>query len=181
MTAKRVQLVLVSEDKQHDCFIRYFLLDNGWSRHQLRSRVAPKGKGAASQWVLSEFPHELKIYRSQAGHLGNGLIITIDADTRTVREINEMLARKCEEAGVASRKQGDRVDFVIPRRNVETWLAYLRGESVNETDVYQKYECESACRQDVEKLHTMCKQGILEGTPPESLIFACEEYDRIKP
>ena len=181
MTAKRVQLVVVSEDKQHDCFIRHFLLKSGWNRHQLRSRFAPEGKGAASQWVLAQFPQELRIYRSQAGYLGNGLIIAIDADTRTVPEIIVMLARKCEEAGIAPRNQGDRVVFVTPKRNVETWLAYLRGESVNETDAYRKYDCESDCRQDVDRLHSMCGRGILDGHPPESLKFACGEYNRIKP
>lgn len=181
MTAKRVQLFIVCEDRQQSCFIRYFLLRNGWDRYQLRFRIAPKGKGAASQWVLSEYPKELKAYRSQAGHLGSGLIIAIDADTKAVKEIIDMLGRKCEEAGAAPRKQWDRVVFLIPKRNIETWLAYLRGEAVNETDAYRKYEYESACRQDVEKLHTMCKQDMLEGTPPESLTIACEEYNRIRP
>jgi len=32
--------------------------------------------------------------------------------------------------------------FVVPKRNIETWFAYLRGERPNEKDVYPKYGSE---------------------------------------
>jgi hypothetical protein len=86
----------------------------------------------------------------------------------------------CAEAAISFRQDNERVVFVIPKRNIETWLAYLRGEQVDETRVYPKYESESDCKNQVTRLDEMCRRQILEPElPPPSLIAACSEFQRI--
>jgi len=91
-----------------------------------------------------------------------------------------MLKAACSEAGVPFRTAEERVALAIPRRNIETWLAYLRGEEVNETDAYPKYDDESECRNEVAKLDEMCRKQKLEpDPPPPSLVIGCQEFKRI--
>ena len=91
-----------------------------------------------------------------------------------------MLKAACSEAGVPFRTAEERVALAIPRRNIETWLAYLRGEEVNETDAYPKYDDESECRNEVAKLDEMCRKQKREpDPPPPSLVIGCQEFKRI--
>jgi len=90
------------------------------------------------------------------------------------------LDASCTKAGLAARSKDESVVFLIPRRNIETWFAYLRGEQVNEYDSYPKYPFESTCSADVARLDAMCQQGKLDGDPPPSLARACDEYQRLK-
>jgi hypothetical protein len=107
------------------------------------------------------------------------LIVASDADDSTVDERLETFREMCRASGVDFRKDQERIAFIIPRRNIETWLAYLRGEAVNETDRYRKYESESECRDQVVRLDEMCRQQRLAPASPPSLEFACQEFKRI--
>ena len=71
----------------------------------------------------------------------------------------------------------ERVLLVIPKRNIETWLAYLRGEAVDEETEYRRYDCESRCRADVDRLDEMCGRGELENVPPPSLERCCKDFN----
>ncbi len=69
---------------------------------------------------------------------------------------------------------------MIPKRNIETWLAYLRGEAVDEQTEYRKYDCPSDCQLDVERLDEMCRQRKFQADPPPSLAYACQEFKRLQ-
>jgi hypothetical protein len=97
-----------------------------------------------------------------------------------VAERIQTFKKACEESEISFRQDNERVVFVIPKRNIETWLAYLRGQPVNEASVYPKYESESHCKEQVTKLDEMCRVQALEPEPPPpSLISACSEFRRI--
>jgi hypothetical protein len=85
----------------------------------------------------------------------------------------------CVESGVPFRSNDERVVFVVPKRNIETWLAYLRGQSVNEEDTYPKHTCESDCRQEVARLDELCREQRFPVAPPASLASSCDEFKRI--
>jgi hypothetical protein len=94
--------------------------------------------------------------------------------------------RQIEDAAVQCgqdrRRPGERVAIFVPARNIETWLAYLGGQTVNENDTYPRLERERDCQRYVERLYEMCQQGALREPSPPSLEAACTEYrSRLQP
>lgn len=179
MSRDAVGVVILSEDTQSECFMRRFLHRRGWDRRQIRVETLPRGQGSGEQWVREKFINELKAYRSRSSRAATCLIVASDADDKTVNERIQTFRNMCDEAGVAFRKEGERIALIIPRRNIETWLAYLRGEAVNEVESYRKYGFESECREQVVRLDEMCRQQKLAPQPPASLESACNEFKRI--
>lgn len=173
---KAAKITILCEDLQQACFVRRFLMNRGWTRYDLYERIAPAGAGSGEQWVRERLPSELRAYRSKCNHLRNGLIAVVDADDRQVAGRIGQLDRACDEQGVRRRGTDERVLFAVPKRNIETWLAYLRGEAVDEKGSYQGYEYESRCHADVEALDQMCKRDKLDGSPPPSLKRCCKDF-----
>ncbi len=174
-----VHIIILCEDIQLRCFIRRFLIRKGWQRRQIREIPIPDSGGGVT-WVREKFPDELEAYRSRNTRAETCLIVGIDADHDSVADRIEMLRRDCSAKDIPFRRENERVAFVIPKRNIETWLAYLRSEQVNETDAYPKYENERECRDQVARLDHLCSQGALSPEPsPTSLVSACQEFQRI--
>jgi len=179
MSRGSVQTVILCEDTQTACFIRRFLIKQGWNGRQIRIEKQPKGHGSGEQSVRKKFPAELKAYRNRNSRASTCLIVASDADRMTVDERIRTFRDACADAGVTFREDSERVLFIIPRRNIETWLAYLRGEKVNEVKPYAKYRCESECRDQVARLDEICRENRLDPEPPPSLEHACNEFRRI--
>jgi hypothetical protein len=171
-----VQVVILCEDQQQECFIRRFLILRRCESHELYVRKPRPGRGSAEQFVREEFPRELKAYRSRSSRCAVCLIVCIDADNLSVEERTNALMKACTDTGVSLRRNGEKVCFVVPKRNIETWLAYLRGEPVDEQGTYRKYSCPSDCQGDVKRLDEMCRQQKLRPNVPPSLALACEEF-----
>lgn len=146
----------------------------------LRVEKPRAGRGSGEQFVRKEFPHQLAVYRSQSTRRAICLIVCVDADIASVDERIRSFMMACRDDGIPFRTPDEQVCFVIPKRNIETWLAYLRGESVNEQTVYPKYDCQSKCQQDVKCLDQMCRQKQLRSNPPPSLVCACEEFKHLQ-
>ena len=174
--SKVAKITILCEDIQQACFVRRFLMNRGWDRYDFYEKIAPPGFGSAEQMVRERFPSELQAYRSKSSHLKNGLIAVVDADKRGVIERIRDFDEACDEKGIARKGPDERVLFVVPKRNIETWLAYLQGKSVDEETSYQRYEYESLCHRDADKLDVMCKKQKLEGNPPASLERCCTEF-----
>ena len=147
---------------------------------QIRTIPLPFGGGAGVTWVRDKLPAELKAYRSRSTRAATCLVVGCDADDQTVESRMQNLGGACTAAGVPFRANDERVAFAIPKRNIETWLAYLRGQAVNEADAYPKYKFESECRSQVARLDEMCQNQHLEPEPPPpSLVTACTEFQRV--
>lgn len=174
--------VVLCEDTQTECFIRRLLLERNWNRRQIRTVTLPAGKGSGLVWVRDHFVNELRACRSRTARAATCLIVAADADEKSVEDRIQTFAVACADAGVPFRQDGERVLFIVPKRNIETWLAYLRGQLVNETEAYPKYDTESDCRGQVVKLAQMCRRQRLEPEPPPpSLTSACAEFKRLTP
>ena len=171
-----VKLVLLCEDQQLACFMRRFLKRRGWKSHDIREEIAPIGKGSGEQWVRERFPDELLAMR-QRGNVA--LVVGTDADTMTVADRIATLDNLCQARGIAIRTAQERVIMVVPKRNIETWFAYLRGTNTNEIDTYPRYKQESDCRGDVVVLENMCSARALRQPAPPSLSAACVEYGKL--
>ena len=180
MSTRRVKIVLLCEDSQHEAFIRRFLEGMGYNTRELRVEKSPSGRGAADQYVRNTFPKELKAYRDR--RVRSALIAMIDADGNEVQERISELKQECQSKEVPFRGHDEAVAIAVPKRNIETWIHYLNGEQVNETDPYSKLGRERCCKPVVRKLVQLCRStGLEEGAPP-ALVTACDEYNtRIRP
>jgi hypothetical protein len=176
-----VSLTILAEDNQTKTFIRHFLYEHGWKPHDFRILPTPNVRGSGEQYVRKQFPKELKAYRGKCNHLGIALVAAVDADTLTVMERRQQLCQECRDQNIDPPQPEERVLLIIPKRNIETWLAYLRGETVNENNVYRKYAEESECKPQAIRLKQMCQDGQLAPTPaPASLESCCNNFKQFR-
>jgi hypothetical protein len=174
--SRRVQLVLLCEDKQHEVFARRFLSEMGWEMRAIRVEKAPNGRGAGEQFVRKRFPLELKAHRSRPA--SQALVVMMDGDSEGGGPRLQQLAKACRDAGVPERADHERVALLVPTWNIETWLAYLDGDPVDERrSTYRKLAHERECQRHVESLVQMCKARKLREPAPASLVAACDEYN----
>ena len=180
MNKRRVQIILLCEDQQQEVFMRRFLKRHGYRNDQIRHRFSPKGKQSGEQFVRTNYPIELKAYKSKAGYVSIGLVVMIDADIRTVDDRIRELDEACDMKSIPRRSPQDRVGIFVPKRNIETWIYYLDGKCVNETIVYQKLQSPSECVPAVARLSEICQSQLIPADFPNSLARTCEEFQKIR-
>lgn len=169
-------MVVLCEDLQHAAFARRFLSLQGWETRKLRFDVAPAGRQSAEKWVRERFPIELNVYRRQRNHLALRLMVLIDADATGHAGRLQQLSDACQAVGERPREHQEDVGVFVPARNIESWLAYLDGNAIDEETVYQRLTRESDCGRHAAALHAMCNAGALREPAPPSLVAACVEY-----
>jgi hypothetical protein len=172
MSARKVQVVVVCEDAQHEAFLRRILSGLGYERRKIR--VEKSDRGAANAWVLQQVPNLLRVYRT--GHVEHIVVVMIDTDERTLEDRLRQVDDACRAQGIEPRKPEERVAVLLPQRNIETWLAYLDGEDVDETSTYPRLEFASDCQRHVDTLLEGCQKGRLRPPTPRSLELACQDY-----
>ena len=173
-----VSITLLCEDSQTDAFVRRFLKRRKFRGREIRTLPLPAGRQSGEQWVRERYPTELRAIR---GRQGVYLIVVTDADTRSTADRRAQLDAACDEKETPRRDDDDPVLVIVPRRNIETWLVYLGGATVDEDTTYRKLKRESDCVAHAKNLYRMCHeaQRLDEGAPP-SLQEACEEYGRLR-
>lgn len=175
-----VSIVLLCEDKKTETFVRTFLRHRNFKRHDIETLPLPGSDGGAGeQWVREKYPEQLKAIRQQPNAY---LIVVIDADDGTIDKRHRDLEEACEAESISPRNNRDKnVLHIIPRRNIETWLAYLDGENVNETTDY-KTKCRNLCPKEcAHHLYDMCHvDQRLRKPVPDSLLRTCEEYRKLQ-
>ncbi|MEM7130845.1 MAG: hypothetical protein AAF702_31260 [Chloroflexota bacterium] len=141
--------------------------------------ICPQGKGSGEQYVREKFVAEVRTFRQKAAHTNSVLIFAIDADTKGVQARFNELGNLLNEAHMPERGQSEKIAIFVPKRNIETWIAYAQGTKVNETDVYQKLDRERECKPAVKHLKdNICSKPLPENAP-SSLFTACEELNRL--
>ncbi|MGI8425531.1 MAG: hypothetical protein ACR2M4_02830 [Actinomycetota bacterium] len=171
---RKVQLVLLCEDQQQEAFLRRFLQGTGWSNRMFRVVMGRPGAGGHA-FVTSRFPIELQAYRTR--RVDCALVVMIDGDNLGLVGRNATLDRACDNVRVPRRRGDDRVVVAVPTWNIETWLAYLDGETIDEgRDDYRRLPTPGQCGPLVKNLIAMRKKGALRGPSPASLEAACVEY-----
>jgi len=181
MSKRCSQIVILCEDTQQESFIRRFLKKaHGIQSSLLRISKNPSGKGSGEQFVRNNYPNQLKALRQRQHRANTTLIVAIDADTSDTTQIRETLNTACSAAGIEPDTAKEHVAFVIPKRNIETWITWLNSEKVDEATAYPKLPNESGCQPAIEKLHNLCAQNTTPPDCPESLASACIEYRKVK-
>ena len=169
---RRVNVVLLCEDVQHEVFVRRFLQEQKVEIGALRVEKCSAGSG--EQFVRQRYPEELRALRRR--HARSLLIVVLDGDALGVRRRKEDLAAACLAAGIEDRPLDGSVTVLVPTWNVESWLAYLGGERVDESKGdYPRLARPGDCQQHVVALTAMCAAG-RRPPPPASLVDACTEY-----
>lgn len=173
-----VRIVLLCEDSQTDSFVRRFLKRRNFKARDIDTLPLPDGQRSGEQWVRERYPVELRAIR---GRQRAYLIVVTDADAETTEVRRCRLDEECRQEDVPVRTGDDRVIIAVPRRNIETWLAYLAGTLVDETTRYPRLQRERDCDEHARRLHSMCHETQrLREPAPLSLHEACEEYTRLQ-
>lgn len=181
--SRGVQVVLLAEDTQHRTFARRFLSQSGVSPRGMRVLNLPAG-GSKEQAVRERFPDELCLLRS--GHVSSrALVVMVDADRYSLQERRRQFDSACQQHTpnpVDQATSDENVFLFVPKWEIETWLAYLRGERPISEDHrnYPKYHNERDCQPQVDALCGMCAAGTLPSDAPQSLAAACTEHARFK-
>jgi hypothetical protein len=125
-----LKFYVLCEDRAHEQFLRGLLEGKGlvtnWAR-EVRSTVAPKGQGAASQFVKQQFPEVVRVRRSKAFQQGLAVITMVDGDNIGGGRARELLSSLQPERGAS-----ERVAVLVPTWSIETWVLALCGEVVDE-------------------------------------------------
>ena len=177
LSQRRVGMAILCEDEQQEVFCRKFLGDMGWNLRQLRIEKAPPGRGSAKQYVFERYPIELKKYRSKRSVVNTKLIVMIDGDAVGISDSKEMLKESCRRNSIDPRSDDEAVAILVPTWNIESWLAYLDGQAVDESNSnYPRLDKPGLCRRHAKALAEMCQSKQLRNPAPKSLRLACDEY-----
>jgi hypothetical protein len=130
-------VVVLVEDDRHRTLVYRYLRRLGLAPRQIRTRVSPSGQGSAERWIRVTYSSEVKEYRIRHAKAASALIVMTDADTHAVetrlKQLNEVLA----EDGMLSADDTEQIVRLVPKRNVETWILCLNGQSVDEATDYK--------------------------------------------
>ena len=172
-----VRIVLLCEDAATNTFVRRFLRRRQFKARDITTLPIPHGSQSDEQWVREKYPSELKAIRSRQDAF---LIVVIDADTHTTQARRSQLDDECRTQKVPVRGSKDPVLVIVPRRNIETWFAYLKGCPVDEKKNYPR-RTPTEQRSFADKLHRMCHEDQKLRPPvPPSLSESCQEYRKLK-
>lgn len=178
------EVILLCEDQRTDRFVRRFLSHRNFRARDIRTLQLPGQSQSGEQWVRQKYPEQLKAIRSRRKAVNAGrlfLFVVVDADRKSTQERQSQLDSECREQNVPSREADEPVIIIIPRRNIETWFAYLDGKDVDEGSDYKAEYRGRSCKPFADELHRMCheRQQLRLPAPP-SLEEACREYQKLK-
>lgn len=177
MTIRKTRIVVLCEDRQQEVFARKYLKARNINQKAIY-KTCPAGKQSGEQYVRTEYPKEVRELRRRQ-HENIALIVMIDADTGTVENRIQQLNQQLHEDGQARRSTHERIAIFVPKRNIETWIEFARGNKVDEVANYPKLAKEGDCGPFVQHLaNHICQKGLGE-EGPDSLHIACTELQRI--
>jgi len=168
--------VLVVEDTQQESLLRQALYTRGWTRHDMRVIKNPSGQGSGKAFVLSQFPLELRELRR--GLRSSAILAMVDADQQTTAEVLAALKESVAESGQGPVATSEPVAQLVPRRNVETWIWYLQGHLVTETDDYKNKVGGVGCWK-TESAKWLAGCAAQFENAPQSLADSCAELRRV--
>lgn len=175
MSRRRPQIMILCEDKAHLHFLKGYFAHAGWRERQIISKEAcPPAAQSAEQWVHQRYGETMRTLRSRHGQGRNVvLLVMIDGDRHDPNERKRQLDQEF------LRSPGDPVAIFVPKRNIQTWFAYLDGHYADEdTDYKHRYDKRAPHGQFGKRLFDRCASGETEPLPP-SLRDACAEWNRL--
>jgi len=132
-------VIVLLEDEHHRMLVYRYLIKRRLKTHQIRIVPSPSGQGSADAWVRDKFADEVSAYRVRRAKTASALIVVIDADTHTVQERWGQLDQALKDAKRQTVEvANEQIARLVPKRNVETWILCLNGQTVDEDTDYKK-------------------------------------------
>lgn len=128
------RVVVLCEDKRTQQFIRRFLQRLAYQNHEIRFSAI--GSGSAEQRVREQFPREVAALQNSL-FTDQFLITAIDADSWSVEKRIQQLENSMTDSGVTKAIPREKICLLVPRRNIETWIRVLCGDSADEETDYK--------------------------------------------
>ncbi len=159
-----------------------FFTKMGWLRRKIRVIPLPHGSGSGEKHVRDRFPKELKAYRRRRNRVHCNLVVMIDGDRLGVEDRIQQLDDECREQGIDPRTRDDMVVICVPTWQIESWIAYLDGQNVDENHQrYPKLLRPRDCQTHVNVLLEMYQgQRESQNPVPDSLVQSCREFGRLR-
>lgn len=174
----RYSYIVLCEDAQMKTFIRSFLKEQGIPAGKIRIKNNPPGIGCGEQFVKREYVNELKLLKSR-NYNKEVLVVCIDADSLTVRERKQNLF-DAESEDISKWKRDERpVLILVPKRCIETWLHFLRGEDVDENKKFPHSGAPVNCKDEALEMYKFFAGQNTYDLILDSLKCAKEEYEHI--
>lgn len=179
----RYRVSILCEDQKHYNFVRTFFKSLRVSDRKFLSCPLVEGACSAEGHVRELLPAKLTKVRKSAENIF--LVVVSDADKNDhnmsdrVKQWNEELHSR----GLPEICKEDRVLCLVPKRNIETWFAWIDGEEAgNETKDYkQRYKKAKAGdygKRFYKKYEEYRNRGLGCDDVPRSLRDACAEFGR---
>jgi len=178
--SKASRIIILCEDKAHEVFVKRFLKRWGVKPRAIRVSQYPNGKGSGKKHVEDNISLEADALRRR--HASTILLVIQDADELSVTQIKSNLDSKL----LSPRDDNEPIAYIIPKWHIQSWIAYLNGKNVNEADkdtyktMYGKLSESREAHPFIDKLVDSCRKNLQLESPPDSLVAACLEFDRIR-
>lgn len=196
--------VVLCEDLQAWCFVYRALIAAGANARNIfrhpypDSRFHASGGGSprvvegyrvyacGSQHVLMNYAEQLAAVRTRRAKRDTALVVHVDVDNataagRTVLDRERELDAACAAGAVGVRRQGESVAWLIPRREIETWITFfLSGPPVDEHTAYPKLTDHEADSEPAAVEFTRhARAGSTPTSAPPSLASGLAELRRV--
>lgn len=177
MAPNKVRVILLCEDSRQENLIRPVCVSR--FGEVVRVRKPPAARGAASGWVVGQYPSEVRALRSR-GAERVGLVVVVDGDNQGVKKRKRELAAALERAGLDPVGSKERIATCVPTWSIETWLLALAGIGpVDETQSYKRdWEKLSDSKKRARAAASAWRDGRCTIALP-SFLDACAELDRL--
>lgn len=152
----RFQYIILCEDSQMDTFLRSLLKYERISNHKIRTVPLPAGQGCGEKHVRNSILREVQ-YIHQHNYKKIFLIVCIDADNYTIEDRRNDLIGIVKNTIRAWKFEEEPMMLWIPKREIETWLAFLDGKDVNEEMSFKHSGHPLSCKLEAEKMALFCR------------------------
>jgi hypothetical protein len=111
--------------------------------------------------------------------MNQALVVVVDSDVLSIGERKKQIESQLDANKIKPRKSDEKVLIVTPRRNIESWFAWLDEENVDETIDYKpRYKNQTKPGKYGKAMAERCRGGKPENAP-DSLLDACKEIERL--
>ena len=173
------QYTILCEDAQMRTFLVAFLKCQGINAHKVSVIPIPAGAGCGEAHVRTGLTKELELLHRNK-HLRKTLLVCIDADKYSYDARMQMLQKAYDDAFPDSDIYDEMMLIWIPKREIETWIAYFNGENVDEDMEFRHGGQPVSCKTEANRMYFFLQNDDENGEAVlHSLQKAKEEYARI--
>jgi hypothetical protein len=138
IVAKASRVTVLVEDARTQRLVVRYLIRCGYGTHEISAEPLPAGRGGSGEkWVRDRYGIQVAACRRRCAKARTALIVAVDADTESVSTRLQQFGRALHDAGIPPRASDEAIALLIPKRNVETWILCLAGDTVDEVTDYK--------------------------------------------